>query len=206
MASKGELTRENILGIAEQIILQKGFSGTSIDEIIDASNITKGGFFYHFKGKEDLAKHLMIRYQKADDRFFNDLFARADTLSEDPLQQMLIFLKLLAEAMGNLPETHPGCLVASFTYENQQFNEDVKQIICDCLVGWRTLFVKKLARISETYSMKVETDIMELADTLTSIVEGGIILSRAFNEPERLVNQILQYRNYIRLLYGDIQG
>ena len=204
MPTKGELTRENILGTAEHIILQKGFSGTSIDEIIEAANITKGGFFYHFKGKEDLAKHLMIRYQKADDKFFNELFERADTLSEDPLQQMLIFLKLLAEAMGNLPETHPGCLVASFTYENQQFNNDVKQIICDCLVGWRKLFVQKLARISAAYSMKLETDIMELADTLTSIVEGGIILSRAFNEPERLVNQILQYRNYIRLLYGDI--
>jgi len=204
MATKGELTRENILGIAEHIILQKGFSGTSIDEIIEAAKITKGGFFYHFKGKEDLARHLMIRYQLADDIFFNKLFDRADTLSEDPLQQMLIFLKLLAEAMGNLPQTHPGCLVASFTYENQQFNDDVKQIICDCLVGWRKLFVRKLARISEAYPMKVETDIMELADTLTSIVEGGIILSRAFNEPERLVNQILQYRNYIRLLYGDI--
>jgi len=203
MATKGELTRENILGIAEQIILQKGFSGTSIDEIIEAANITKGGFFYHFKGKEDLARHLMIRYQVADDIFFNELFDRADSLSEDPLQQMLIFLKLLAEAMGNLPETHPGCLVASFTYENQQFNDDVKQIICDCLVGWRKLFVKKLSRISEAYPMKVETDIMELADTLTSIVEGGIILSRAFNQPERLVNQILQYRNYVRLLYGD---
>ena len=114
-------------------------------------------------------------------------------------------LAISSAAMGNLPETHPGCLVASFTYENQQFNDDVKQIICDCLIGWRTLFVKKLARISESYSMKVETDIMELADTLTSIVEGGIILSRAFNEPDRLVNQILQYRNYIRLLYGDIQ-
>lgn len=204
MPTKGELTRENILGIAERIILQKGFSGTSIDEIIESASITKGGFFYHFKGKEDLARHLMLRYQAADDIFFNDLFDRADSLSEDPLQQMLIFLKLLAEAMGNLPETHPGCLVASFTYENQQFNDDVKQIICDCLVGWRRLFAKKLSRISVAYPMKVETDIMELADTLTSIVEGGIILSRAFNEPERLVNQILQYRNYIRLLYGNI--
>ena len=203
MPTKGELTRENILGIAEHIILQKGFSGTSIDEIIDAAHITKGGFFYHFKGKEDLAKHLMLRYQVADDRFFNQLFDRADSLSEDPLQQMLIFLKLLAEAMGNLPDTHPGCLVASFTYENQQFNEDVKQIICDCLVGWRQLFVRKLAAIGEVYPMKIETDIMELADMLTSVIEGGIILSKAFNEPERLVNQILQYRNQIRLLYGD---
>jgi len=45
---------------------------------------------------------------------------------------------------------------------------------------------------------------MDLADTLTSIIEGGIILSKAFNAAERLVTQILQYRNYIRLLYGDI--
>ena len=81
---------------------------------------------------------------------------------------------------------------------------DVKQIICDCLVSWPKLFVQKLTCITEAHSMKVETDIMELADTLTSIIEGGIILSKAFNEPERLVNQILQYRNYIRLLYGDI--
>jgi AcrR family transcriptional regulator len=203
MPTKGELTRENILGVAENIILQKGFSGTSIDEIIEAANITKGGFFYHFKGKEDLARHLMLRYQVADDRFFNQLLDRADSLSEDPLQQMLIFLKLLAEAMGNLPDTHPGCLVASFTYENQQFNDDVKQIICDCLVGWRQLFVSKLAAIGDIHPMNIETDIMELADMLTSVIEGGIILSKAFNEPERLVNQILEYRNYIRLLYGE---
>ena len=202
MPTKGELTRENILGIAEHIILQKGFSGTSIDEIIEAANITKGGFFYHFKGKEDLAKHLMIRYQKADDQFFNDLFERADLLSEDPLQQMLIFLKLLAEAMGSLPDTHPGCLVASFTYENQQFNDDVKEIICDCMVGWRQLFIKKLSRINEKYPMKIESDVLELADMLTSVIEGGIIFSKVFNEPERLVQQILQYRNHIRLLYG----
>jgi TetR/AcrR family transcriptional repressor of nem operon len=203
MPTKGELTRENILGIAEHIILQKGFSGTSIDEIIEAADITKGGFFYHFKGKEDLARHLMLRYQVADDKFFSNLLERADSLSEDPLQQMLIFLKLLAEAMGNLPDTHPGCLVASFTYENQQFNEDVKQIICDCLAGWRQLFVRKLASIGDVHPMKIETDIMELADMLTSVIEGGIILSKAFNEPERLVNQILQYRNHIRLLYAD---
>jgi AcrR family transcriptional regulator len=203
MGTKGEATRENILGTAEKIILQKGFSGTSIDEIIGASNITKGGFFYHFKSKEDLAKHLMLRHQVADENFFNQLLERADSLSEDPLQQMLIFLKLLAEAMGDLPSTHPGCLVASFTYESQQLNDDVKQVVCECIVGWRQLFIKKLAAIADVRPMKIETDIMELADMLSSVIEGAIILSKALNDPERLVNQILEYRNYIRLLFGD---
>lgn len=204
MPRKGEQTRENILGIAEHIILQKGFSGTSIDEIIEAANITKGGFFYHFRGKEDLAKHLMIRYQKADDRFFRDLLDRSESLSEDPLQQMLIFLKLLAEAMGNLPSTHPGCLVASFTYENQLLNKEVADIMCDCLTGWRQLFIHKLSQVTGKYPMRVETDLLDLSDMLTAIIEGGIIISRTLDEPERLVNQILQYRNHIRLLYGDV--
>jgi AcrR family transcriptional regulator len=204
MATKGEETRDNILGIAEQIILQKGFSATSIEEIIEASSITKGGFFYHFRGKEDLARHLMLRYQVNDDHFFSTLFERADNLSEDPLQQMLIFLKLLAEAMADLPSTHPGCLVASFTYESQQFNNDVKQIACDCIIGWRQLFLNKLVSINEVHPMKIEVDINELADMLTSIIEGGIILSKTLNQPERLVKQILEYRNYIRLLFGNI--
>lgn len=201
MGTKGEETREKILSIAESIILQKGFAGTSIDEIIEASNITKGGFFYHFKGKDDLAKYLMIRYQQADDRFFHALFERAESLSEDPLQQMLIFLKLLAEAMAQLPSTHPGCLVASFTYENQLMNTEVNRIMCDCLYGWRKLFIQKLASISDNYPMKIETDLLELSDMLTAVMEGGIILSRALDDPERLVNQILMYRNHIRLLF-----
>ena len=87
MATKGEVTKENILEIAQSIMLQKGFSGTSIDEIIAAANITKGGFFYHFESKNDLAKHLMLKYQRDDDIFFQGLFSRADHFCPDQLLQ-----------------------------------------------------------------------------------------------------------------------
>ncbi|MDH5731353.1 MAG: TetR/AcrR family transcriptional regulator, partial [Gammaproteobacteria bacterium] len=87
MGIKGSATQEKILNITQHMVLQKGFSGTSIDEIIDQAGITKGGFFYHFKGKSDLAMRLITRYFKQDDAFFQSLFDRADSLSEDPLQQ-----------------------------------------------------------------------------------------------------------------------
>ena len=41
-------TREMLLDAAESAVLEKGFSATSIDELIAAVGITKGGFFYHF--------------------------------------------------------------------------------------------------------------------------------------------------------------
>jgi AcrR family transcriptional regulator len=202
MATKGEVTKENILEIAQAIMLQKGFSGTSIDEIIAASNITKGGFFYHFESKNDLAKHLMLKYQRDDDLFFSGLFSRADELSEDPLQQMLIFLKLLAEAMANLPDVHPGCLIATFTSANQQLNEDVKQLTADCTLDWRQLFSRRLEEASKKIPMKIDMPISELADMLSTVIEGGIILSRTLNDQQILPQQILQYRDYLRLLYG----
>lgn len=204
MATKGEATRENILIVAQNLMLQKGFSGTSLDEIISAAEITKGGFFYHFDSKNDLAKHLMLKYQHDDEIFFKSLSDRADELSEDPLQQMLIFLKLLAEAMENLPDVHPGCLVATFTSANQQLNDEVKNVTADCTLSWRDMFAHRLDKINRQYPMKVESSVNELSDMLSTIIEGGIILSRTLSEQRILVQQILQYRNYLRLIYGDI--
>jgi len=204
MATKGEATKENILEIAQNLMLQKGFSGASLDEIIATAHITKSGFFYHFESKNDLAKHLMLKYQRDDEIFFNGLLERADELSEDPLQQMLIFLKLLAEAMGNLPDVHPGCLVAIFTSANQLLNEEVKSVTAECTLSWRTLFALRLQKVTSQYPMKTDTSIDELSDMLSTIIEGGIILSRTFSEQKILVQQILQYRNYIRLIFGDI--
>lgn len=203
MGEKAITTRQRIMTTAEKIILQKGFAGTSIDEVINKSHITKGGFFYHFKGKNDLALGLLKRYLETDEVFFNQLFDRARELSEDPLQQMLIFLKLLAEAMAEIKDSHPGCLVASFTYESQQFDDDVIQLTKDGTLSWRKLFAAQLKQIETRYRPCFETNTDHLADLLSACIEGGIILSRVLKDPLSVSQQILHYRDYLRLLYSN---
>lgn len=204
MGAKGEQTRENILATAERIILQRGYAGTSIEDIIGEAGITKGGFFYHFDGKNDLAKNLMLRYLDQDEKFFNGLGERAQALTEDPLQQLLIFLKLMAEAMADLPGTHPGCLVASFTYEAQQFDEEMRELNAQGVLSWRRIFLEHLEKVAEKYPMKIEKPIEELADMLSSVIEGGIIMSNVLGDRGILPNQLLHYRSYIRLVFGDV--
>ena len=201
MTTRGEATRERLLSVAEETILQKGFAGTSIDEIIRRAAITKGGFFYHFRGKDDLAVRLMERYRENDHAFFMGLADRARDLTEDPLQQMLIFLKLLAEAMADLPTVHPGCLVATFVYESQQVNSEVNAVNEQCILDWRTTFTDQLALINQSYRKRIDVADQELGDMLTTVIEGGIVVSKALQQQEILVQQILQYRNYVKLLY-----
>lgn len=202
MGAKGEATRREIIGVARSMVLKKGFGGTSIDEIIREAKITKGGFFYHFDGKNDLARHLMLDYLEEDDAFFERLVTRARELVEDPLQQALLFLKLVAEEMGNLGESHPGCLVASYTYEAQLFNDDVKALTAEGLLRWRSMFTDHFVRVLEAHEPLLNVALDDLADMLTGVIEGGIILSRALEDPSLLPKQILQYRNYVRLLFA----
>ena len=201
MGTKGERTREHVLATAEKLILARGYSGTSIDEIINESGLTKGGFFYHFDGKADLAKHLMLRYLDKDMRFFLELSARAKELVDDPLQQFLLFLKLLSESMAELPDTHPGCLVASFTYEAHQFDADIQNLNAEGVLGWRDLFLGHIEAIAEKHPPKTDQPLKELADMLSSIIEGGIIMSKVLDDGDALPAQLLQYRNYIRLVF-----
>ncbi len=202
MTARGEGRREKILQVAEATILEKGFTGTSIEDILQKAHITKGGFFYHFSGKAELAKSLVERYLETDDVFFNSLSERARSLSEDPLQQMLLFLNLMAEAMERLEDVHPGCLVASFTYESYQLDDDVKSLMAEGTLRWRSLFRQQLELISEHYQAKLDVSLDELADMLSGVIEGGIILSRVLNDKMVLVQQLRQYRNYIKLLFS----
>jgi len=204
MRINGVITRNRILTVAEQLILQQGFSGTPIDQIIKNAAVTKGGFFYHFEGKRDLAKHLLIRFLNEDEKIFDELVNRSKSLTEDPLQQVLLFLNLYAELASELPKGHPGCLVASYTYELQQFDPEIYEIARDGMHNWKKSFEVLLQNVAEKYPPKIEIDLGEVSNMLTTVFEGGIILSKLSGEPTALSKQLLQYRTYIRFIFGDM--
>ncbi len=191
--------------MAQNLILENGYSGTSIDQIIENAAVTKGGFFYHFKGKHELAKSLLIRFLDEDDQITNELLTRAKSLTEDPLQQLLIFLKLYAELASELPTGHPGCLVASYIYESQQFDSEIHEIARQGMQNWKSSFEKLLQSAADKYPLVINVDLGEVSNMFTAVFEGAIILGKLADEPNILSSQILLYRTYIRFVFGNIE-
>ena len=198
---KASDTKGRILDVAEAAVLEKGFAATSIEELIAAVDITKSGFFYHFKDKNELAKALLIRYVEREDALFDDLFARADELNEDPLHGFLVGLKMMSELMADLPNGHPGCLVASFCYQDRLFDKEVRDLNTKAVLNWRKRFRKRLELIAARYPPKGSVDLDDLADMLSVIADGGIILSRVVNDKQALPRQIMLYRDFIRAVF-----
>jgi TetR/AcrR family transcriptional repressor of nem operon len=198
---KGDATRERLLQIAEAAVLSKGFGATSIEEIIAEAGITKSGFFYHFRDKNELARAMVVRYTEENDRIFADTFARADDLADgDPLQSLLIGLKLMAELFSDLAGGHPGCLVATMCYQERLFDREVRDLIAESVARWNDFFATRLRKAAD-YHGATDLDVTGLAQSVSCVVDGAIIMGRALSDSSLVARQLLLLRSHIKLVF-----
>ena len=127
----------------------------------------------------ELARALLARYIERENDLFDDLFRRADELNEDPLHGFLVGLKMMSEMFADLPNGHPGCLIASFCYQDRLFDKEIRQLNASAVLGWRKRFRERLELIASRYPPRIPVDLDDVADMLSVIADGGIILSRA---------------------------
>jgi len=195
-------TRLVILNTAQELILENGFGGTTVDAIIEKANVSKGAFFHHFSSKADLGRTLVQRYADADARHLEDTLNKAEALSDDPLQQLLIFVKLFEQEMQILEEPFPGCLFASYTLQSEMFDDATMDLIRNAMLKWRKRILNKIEQIVDHKPPVTETDLVSLADMLLVIFEGSFILSKSVNEAKTVARQLSHYHNYLKLLFS----
>ncbi|HUS97419.1 MAG TPA: TetR/AcrR family transcriptional regulator [Hyphomicrobiaceae bacterium] len=147
----------------------------------------------------EASKWQPARFLDEDEKVYDDIFARARDLVDDPLQVMLVALRFLADAMADLPNGHPGCLVAASCYYERLFDQDVQDINREGVLRWRKRFRAMFDEISKVYPPREAIDLDELADTVSTVLEGGIVMAKALDDPRILPQKILVLRSLLKL-------
>lgn len=200
MGRDGKPTRNKILAESKALVFENGFSGTSIDQILGRTGITKGAFFYHFKTKNALAKALIEEFAREDIYHMNEALEKTGQLEGDSLDRLLQFIQEFIDMMTGLTEP-PSCLYASYTYEPKQFDPEILNHISETLLAWRYTMDGLLKNVLEEYDTKIEVDIRSLADHMVVIFEGAYVVSRALKAPEVTENHLKHLKNYFQLLF-----
>ena len=122
---RGEETRERILAVAGKAFAESGYQGASLNEIIRATGLTKGGFYFHFPSKEALALAVIAekedemrtqlldaisRHPRALDRLVAMLHGICDVYKLDPDAKALDRLSAELEEVGD----HRGLLAQQY--------------------------------------------------------------------------------------------
>lgn len=136
---KGRHTRERIVKVAAELFRKNGFHNTSLTQILKAAGLTKGGFYFHFKSKEELGD-AVIEYMK--DFWVNNVLNQIAT-EKGALEKIeRMFDIMIKTHEGNV--FHGCALLAVLTAEmmevEQHFSERLRKIYID----WKQSIVQIL--------------------------------------------------------------
>jgi TetR/AcrR family transcriptional regulator, transcriptional repressor for nem operon len=185
--TKGEQTRRDIVAKAAPLFNQKGFEGTSLADLMQATGLQKGGIYRHFSGKKELAAEAFdYAWEKA-------VRGRLDGIADVP-----DCVDRLKKTIDNFVERRTGlvpggCPLMNTAVEADDGNPLLRARARRALQGW----TERLSRITAEGIEKQEIDRRvtprQLSELIISSLEGALLISRLQNDegPLRAMRQHL---------------
>jgi TetR/AcrR family transcriptional repressor of nem operon len=185
-------TRQKILDVAYDLVLQKGYPATTVDEICDAAGVSKGSFYHFFKTKEEMGLALLAGfYEAAQERLFGAEWPGV----EDPAARLMAFIDYTEENADSF--WGEGCLLGGFAIDVAQTNPVMQEKIS-------MIFGSLAQRIAPVYEVAARADgptAVELAEQWLSVIEGSIVLARGHKDASHIATALSVHRDYVgRLL------
>lgn len=192
MPRDGSATRQRILDTAEQLVIEKGFAATSVDEVIAESRSSKGAFFYHFASKVDLALALVDRYAAADIASLDEALAEVRARTDDPAEQVVAFLRIFEDGADELMSAQSSCLYVAALTERQLADHGTSEPINRAIVAWREAIAAMLRE-----ALPDGVDANALADHVFVTFEGAFLLCRSTGDNRHMRAQLHVLRQLV---------
>lgn len=200
MPKDGTATRQRILDVAERLVIENGFTATSLDQVIAESATSKGAFFHHFASKVDLAQALVARYAAADIAHLAHAVAQAEASTSDPADRAIAFLRVFEDGADELMAAQSSCLYVSVLTERQLAQSGTAKQIATAIVAWRTTLSQMLHEALAARGAAGAVDTDALADHVFVTFEGAFILCRSTDDSRHMRAQLTVLRQLIEAL------
>ena len=199
-ASSTHQSKTKLLDAALRVIRTRGYTGTTIDDICLAAGVTKGSFFHHFKGKEDLAISAANYWAETTDAFFEG--APYHTHS-DPLDRVLGYIDFRKSILqGTLPEF--TCLVGTMVQEVFDTAPAIRDACERSISGHAAHIAVDIAAAMKQHHIQADWTAEGLALHFQAVLQGAFILAKAKGTAHVAADSVDHLHRYIELLFGRV--
>ena len=170
--TKGEQTRREIVRKAAPLFNQKGFAGTSLSDLMEATGLQKGGIYRHFSSKEELAAESFdYAWQKA-------VSERLDGLDEltDSVDRLKKMLENFVQKRSGL--VRGGCPLLNTAVEADDGNPILRARARKALQAWTARLTKVISEGIKERQIRPGVDSLKLAQRIIGSLEGALLISR----------------------------
>ena len=194
-------SKTKILDAALHVIRAKGYSATRIEDVCEAAGLTKGSFFHHFSGKEDLAVAAAKYWNEAT----TGLFAAAPYHDlPTPLERLLAYVDFRkALIRGELPQF--TCLVGTMVQETYDTHPAIREACQNSICGHAATLEADIAAAMRERGIEGLWTARSLALHTQAVIQGAFILAKATEDPSMAIDSIDHLRRYLELLFSPAQ-
>ncbi|WSQ12529.1 TetR/AcrR family transcriptional regulator [Streptomyces sp. NBC_01231] len=176
---RAEQTRSTIITAAADLFDRHGYEATSLSDIVEHAQVTKGALYFHFAAKEDLAHAIMELQSRASRRLASDADGRGYTSLESLMRITFGIARLSVED----PIPRAGLRLATG-------GVPVRPPLRHPFTEWLELSSRKLLGAVKESDLHPETDVDIVAHSLVCFFVGtrvvGSSLEPVTRQPRRL--------------------
>jgi TetR/AcrR family transcriptional regulator, transcriptional repressor for nem operon len=169
--SKGELTRQKIIEQAAPLFNQLGYTGCSMQDIMAATGLEKGGLYRHFASKEELAGEVF--------RYSVDLIRRARREGlekvEGAVEQLRFIIRRFVEIHSLIPG---GCPVMNTAIDADDANPALRELAKEAIREWKAKIAGIVKMGLESRQIRADTEPRGVANVIVAALEGALMISR----------------------------
>lgn len=193
---KAAITRKTILNKAFDLIYQKGYQATSVDNILDQTHVTKGAFYYHFENKEDMGVRMVeeVIYPKLYDALIMPLEDSEDPIN-DIFKVIMNFFKL-----ADYQTIMYGCPTSNMIQEMAPLSDRFHEALKNITDTWQGTIEAALKRGQENGSVNRTVDPESVAQFIVVSYEGLRSLGKVYQSKLYYKNYLKQLRAYLATL------
>ncbi|MDJ0535199.1 MAG: TetR/AcrR family transcriptional regulator [Xenococcaceae cyanobacterium MO_207.B15] len=190
--SKAEKTKANIIEQAASLFNQKGYAAASIADIMEATGLKKGGIYNHFQSKDELA---VAAFDYAVD-LVNQRIWGAVTQEKNAIARLKALVAVHLEYIDN-PPVPGGCPIMNTAIEWDDNDSILRDRAKQAMDSWRNLIIRIVEKGIKKGEVKANTESQTVATVLISTIEGGIMMSKLYQDSIHLERVAISLHTYL---------
>ena len=181
MMSKAERTKQFIIEKTAPIFNAKGYAGTSMYDLTEATGLTKGSIYGNFENKDDVALaafdhnySLIVEYLR-----------KQIELCPNMVDRLLVYPKTYRHFL-ELPILKAGCPILNTSTEADDTHPLLRKKAIAALGFWKKAIEKSITTGIERNEIKASTDATAFSFLLMALIEGAVMQAKVTGSSEVL--------------------
>ena len=190
--SKAQQTKARIVHQAAELFNRKGYAGSSIADVMQATGLKKGGIYNHFKSKDELA---LAAFDYAVNLMSKEVWQAVKT-KRNAIER----LQALASAYLiyiDKPPIAGGCPILNTAIEADDLDSPLRDRALAAIDSWRSLIVRIIQKGIKKQEVRSTVEPDTVATIIICTIEGAIMMSQLEKNPIHLQRAIAHLQSYI---------